>query len=105
MYLTLENLKHPYRNQNKHLRLIFLSFFLRLEDVYIGILADIYKSRINDIRHFYIPNNQYSYYSTKDKTDLILKNGVKKTLFIYEHEHFSYYWNFTLSSMHIKNNF
>ena len=82
-----------------------LNLFNRLEDVYIGILADNFKTKINDIRNNYVPNNQYSYYSIKDKTDLISKNGVEKTFFIYELNEFSYYWNFTLINMHIKNTF
>ena len=61
------------------------------------MLAEMYKTRIFDIRSNFVPQSQYQTYSVNDKTEMIFKNPIEKTFFIYEPEQFSYYWDLILS--------
>ena len=69
----------------------------RLEDVYLGILGELYNTRIFDIKHYFVPQSQYRAYSKVEKTKMIFRNRIDKTFFIYEPDDFFYYWNLTLS--------
>ena len=68
-------------------------FSVWLEDVYIGMLADIYKTSVNDLKSNFVPQTQYKVYSRQEKTDMILKNEIDKTFFVYEPNDFLYFWN------------
>ena len=61
------------------------------------MLAEIYRTRIFDIRSNFVPQSQYQTYSVNKKLEMVLKNRVEKTFFIYEPVQFFYYWDLILS--------
>jgi hypothetical protein len=68
----------------------FLQINLRLEDVYIGMMALILNVPFNDMSSFYL--NQHAL-TIEAKSNLILTKGVKNLFFIYENTEFKYYWD------------
>jgi len=71
-------------------------FSTRLEDVYIGLLAESLKTSLHDLTLSNVPYEQYSIETRESKESEIIKKGFSNVLFIYEknHEEIKYFWKF-----------
>ena len=67
----------------------FLKNHKRLEDVYIGMIAKRLNTPIRNYAPHYILDRDAS---VKDKTNLLARIKITDIYFLYEPEHFSYYW-------------
>ena len=67
------------------------------------MIADKFKTNLNDISRYFVPSSQYDFVPIKDKTSAILKNGFKNTFFIYEPLEFEYFCGLLVAvrSLHI----
>ena len=63
--------------------------YLRLEDVYIGILAGILQIPLNNIAQYCVDGD---YRSVKEKTEIILRKGVQNTALIWASSGVEHFW-------------
>lgn len=63
---------------------------IRLDDVYIGMLALILDVKLNDISSFYLYKKELT---LEAKTNLISSKGAERYFFIYENKEFKHFWD------------
>ena len=63
---------------------------IRLDDVYIGMLALILDVKLNDISSFYLYKKELT---LEAKTNLVSSKGAERYFFIYENKEFKHFWD------------
>ena len=73
----------------------FSPFSLWLDDVYFGMIATKLGTKLVNIFSSYVPQNHYAQYSMEKKIELLVKNGLNRSLFIFTNENeYNELWHF-----------